>query len=143
MFNVATAKAVKQMFDFMEQIAPRFEAAGFGVEGVFHKRWADGDYGMYIKYRDEPVLYMGIWSELWRDRGHSLCIGVHRGRWSPQVVARFQRRFPDCEPYPPNDEHPFLVKGVDPVMLMGDAVTNVSRWLLQGYLVGVRDQPRR
>jgi hypothetical protein len=32
---------------------------------------------------------------------------------------------------------------VDPVMLMGDAVTNVSRWLLQGYLVGLRDQPRR
>ncbi|NML15876.1 hypothetical protein [Azohydromonas caseinilytica] len=140
MFSVSTANAAQKMFDFMEQIAPRFEAHGFEVEGVFHKRWADGDYGMYIRHKGRPVLYLGLWSELWRDRGYSLCIGVHQGKWAAADVARFQRRFPDCEPYPPNDAHPFLVKGVNPMLLAGDAVHDVSTWLLRGYLAGLRER---
>lgn len=139
MFTVATAPAVRKIFDFMEQIAPCFEAAGFGVEGVFHKRWSEGDYGMYLLRRTQPVLYMGLWSELWRDRGYSLCIGVHRDKWAPAVVARFQRRFPDCEPYPPKDPQPFLVRGVDNALLAGDAVRDVSSWLLRGYLRELAD----
>jgi hypothetical protein len=129
------------MFDFMEQIAPCFEAAGFEVEGVFHKRCSDGDYGMYLKSGRQPVLYLGLWSELWRERGHALCIGVHRDQWAPGVVARFQQRFPDCEVYPPRDPQPLLVKGVDAVLLAGDAVRDVSAWLLRGYLSGLA--PRR
>lgn len=137
MFNLAAAGALQRMFDFMEQIAPRFEAAGFEVEGVFHKRWADGDYGMYIRHAGENVLYLGLWSELWRDRGHALCIGVHRDKWHPAVVASFRRRFPDAEAYPPYDAYPFLVKGVAPALLAGHAVADVSGWLLRGYLSGL------
>lgn len=141
MFGVASPTAARRLFDFMEQIAPRFEAAGFGVEGVFHKRWTDGDYGMYLKCRGQPVLYLGIWSELWRERGHALCVGVHRDQWAPAVVDRFQRRFPDCEAYPPRDANPFLVKGVDSALLLDDAVEAVSAWLLRGYLAGFRPGP--
>jgi hypothetical protein len=135
-FGVASPPAVRRLFDFMEQIAPRFESAGFEVEGIFHKRCSDGDYGMLLKSRGQPVLYLGIWSELWRERGHLLCIGVHRNRWAPQTVAQFQRRFPDCEAFPPRDANPFLIKGVDPALLGSDAVLDVSQWLLRGYLKG-------
>ncbi len=75
----------------------------------------------------------------WQDQGCPLCIGVNKGRWKPAVIARFQHMFPQHDIYPPHDAHPYLVRCIDQHLLTGtgNAVRDVSNWLLQGYLNGI------
>lgn len=139
MFNATAASAVGKLFEFIEQIASEFERAGFTVYREFQKRWWAGEYGIYLKCGNENVLFLGIWPAFWKDHGYPLCIGVHNGKWAPAILTRFQQTFANHVLYPPTDTYPFLTKGIEQSLLMEDAVKNVSNWLLQGYLEGIRE----
>lgn len=64
---------------------------------------------------------------------------MNRGRWAPTIIERFEQMFQGYVIYHPNDAYPYLTKGIDQHLLMGDAVRDVSNWLLQGYLNGICD----
>lgn len=127
------------MFEFVEQIASEFERTEFTVQRSFLKRWWENEYGLYIQCGNDPVLWLGIWPDFWKDYGYPLCIGVHHGKWAPAVIARFQQTFQGYVVYPPNDAFPYFTKGIDKHLLMGNAVRDVSNWLLQEYLNGICD----
>jgi hypothetical protein len=150
MFNTTAATALSKVFTFVESVASEIERAGLSLKVVpeFQKRWwDDGEYGIYIKCEDNNVLFLGVWTQLWKDRGCPLCIGVHNGKWSPAVIDRFKNSFPDHFTYHPSDTFPYLTKCIDQHLLMGDAARDVTNWLLVGYLNGICDilanDPRR
>ena len=139
MFNTNAANAICKVFEFVEQIASEFERAEFTVARYFPRRWWASEHGLYIKCGNENVLWLGIWPGFWKDYGYPLCIGVHNGKWAPVVIARFQQIFQGYVIYPPNEAFPYSAKGIDQHLLMGNAVRDVSNWLLQGYLNGICD----
>lgn len=139
MYDKNAATAICKMFEFVEQIASEFERAGFTVSRNFPRRWWTSEHGLYIKCGNEDVLFLGIWSGFWKDYGYPLCIGVNNRKWTPAVIARFQLMFQSYVIYPPNGAPPYSTKGIDQLFLMGDAVRDVSNWLLQGYLKGICD----
>jgi hypothetical protein len=100
----------------------------------FQEQWWQGEWGIYLQCGNANVLFLGVWMGYWQEHGWPVCIGVNQGRWQPAVIARFQQMFPEHDLYPPQDAHPYLVRGIDPQLLTGDAVRDVSDWLLQGYL---------
>lgn len=138
MFSTTAANAVCKMFEFVEQIASEFERAGFTVAKNFPRRWWASEYGLYIKCGNATVLFLGVWTGFWKDHGCPLCIGV-QNNWAPAVITRFQQTFQGYIIYPPSDVHPFFTKCIDQHLLMGNAVRDVSNWLLQGYLNGICD----
>jgi hypothetical protein len=133
-FNKNAASAICKVFKFVEQIASEFERAGFTVQRNFPKRWWESEHGLYIRCGNEHVLFLGIWMNFWEDHGYPLCISVVQGKWAPAIITRFQQTFPGYIVYPPHDAFPNLTQGIDQHLLMGDAVQDVSHWLLQGYL---------
>ena len=134
MFTPTAGSAVYKVFACVEQLAPAFESAGFTVAKRFQEQWWHGEWGIYLQCGNHNVLFLGVWMGYWQDHGCPLCIGVNKERWKPAVIARFQQMFPQHDLYPPQDAHPYLVRGIDPQLLMGNAVRDVSDWLLQGYL---------
>jgi hypothetical protein len=93
---------------------------------------------VFINCVDKSVLFLGIWPGFWRDHGYPLCVGVD-GSWAPAVIARFREMFPGYIIWPPSGTFRCLIKGIDQHLLMGNAVRDVSNWLLQGYLNGIYD----
>lgn len=140
MFNTTAAASLSKIFMLVESIASEMERAGFkNIHREFQKRWWDkGEYGIYIKCQDENVLWFGVWMDLWKDHGCPLCIGVD-GKWTPNVVERFRESFPDNFTYPSNGAAAYLTKCIDQHLLMGDAVRDVTNWLLKAYLNGICD----
>jgi hypothetical protein len=135
--NTTAGRAVSKVFACVEQLASAFEAAGFTVSKRFQEQWWQGEWGVYLQCGNHNVLFLGVWMSYWQEHGWPVCIGVNQGRWKPAVIARFQQMFPQHDIYPPQDAHPYLVRGIDPQLLTGDAVREVSTWLLQGYLHGI------
>jgi hypothetical protein len=104
----------------------------------FKRRWWEEDHSVFIKCEDKYVLFLGIWPGFWKDHGYPLCVGVD-GRWAPPVIARFREMFPGYIIWPPSGAFRCFIKGIDQHLLMGNAVRDVSHWLLQGYLNGIYD----
>jgi hypothetical protein len=126
-----------KLFAYIEQLASAFESAGFTVAKRYQEQRWQGEWGIYLQCGNANVLFLGVWMGYWQEHGWPVCIGVNQGRWQPAVIARFQQMFPEHDLYPPQDAHPYLVRGIDPQLLTGDAVHEVSTWLLQGYLHGI------
>jgi hypothetical protein len=140
MFNATAAIAITKIFELVDAVASEIERAGFNVYREFQKRWwDDGEYGIYINCQDKEVLFLGVWTGYWKDHGYPLCIGVHRGKWTPAVIERFNNAFPNHSIYPSTEPFPYLTKGIDQHLLMGDAARDVTNWLLNGYLKGICD----
>lgn len=138
MLSKNVASAMCKMFEFVEQMASEFERAGFPIKKSFHKRWWVADYSVFIKCEDKYVLFFGIWPGFWRDHGYPLCVGVI-ANWEPAIIERFKGMFPGYITWPNNSTFCCFIKGVDQHLLMGDAVRDVTNWLLQGYLNGIGD----
>ncbi|MDP2895164.1 MAG: hypothetical protein Q8Q12_01225 [bacterium] len=139
MFSRDAAKAVCDLFDFINKIALKLEREGFNIERAFQKRWWDpeGEYGIYISCENQYVLWLGVWTAFWRDHGRPLCIAVQKGKWHPAIIRRFKNAFPDHLTYPPNDSHPYLTKCIEQHLLGADAVRDVADWLQEAYLDGI------
>lgn len=140
MYNSEAAKAIHNLFELISKISSEFEEMEFNIGNSFNKKWWEGEYGIYLKCKDENVLWFGIWFDFWRDHGSPLSIGVHQGKWSSKIVDRFQNAFHKSIEYPQNDTNCYFMRGIDRRLLVeDDAVRNVSKWLYQKYLDGVCD----
>lgn len=137
MYNTTAANAVCKIFRVTEEVALEIERAGFNVIRGFSKRFFDdvGEYGMSIKYKDRDILFFGLWTAFWKDKGCPLCLGVDETRCEPAIVELFREAFPNHIRYPsPNSKYIYLVACVEKHLLTQNAVKDIAEMIINGYL---------
>lgn len=136
-YNSSFVKSLSKLIKTTDEVIAGLEQNHFTLEKVQNKKWWEDEYAVYVNYKEQPILWFGIWPHCWEECGIPLGYGVDQ-EWDENVVREFQRIVPETIVFPPEESTTYRIKGIgkeilassDPVskiiQLLEDCLTKLS-----------------
>lgn len=126
MYDANTAKAIRKLIKVVEDVISELEQKGYIVEYSLNKKWWEGEYGGYVKYDNQYVLWFGLWQDYWENSGVPLCFGVQDKQWDARICTEFIKNHPNSIRFPLTDLKPFILENIEKdVILSENPVTRI------------------
>ncbi|MBX6422663.1 hypothetical protein [Thermosulfurimonas sp. F29] len=82
LYSRETFCALSKLFNIIEKTVQQLETKEkideVSIHKAFRNKWWEDEYGVYFSFKNNVLLWFGIWSKAWRKYGSPLWIGVHK-----------------------------------------------------------------
>ncbi|HLE24581.1 MAG TPA: hypothetical protein VI935_02900 [Thermodesulfobacteriota bacterium] len=121
MYDPNSAKGIEKLLKLIEEVLTGLEKKGYQVSHAFNRRWwDDGEYGGYVLFHGQEVLWFGLWQEYWENKGVPLSFGIHFEKWDNRLRSEFKRLHPSSVIFPQGGPNRFLIEKIDRDVFLSD-----------------------
>jgi len=141
MFDKNTASGLTKLMKTVDEVIDKLQVniEGIEIEPSRSKRlWENGEYGCYVKYKQENVLWFGVWHTYWQDTGKPLGYGIS-DTWNQLIVKKFRNLYPNSKKFPYNKTKSFYMCDIEKSMFQDDNSVNRIVEILSPIIEQLKD----
>ena len=115
MYDRNNAISIRKILQTVEDVTSTLKQNGHEIENSFNRLWwKSGEYGCYIKFKGNYLLFFGLWQDYWEKSGQPLCYGIDE-EWDSSVCKAFRKDHPVHEKH-----EAYLIKNITQLTLLSE-----------------------